>query len=94
MSDSLNTSVRVCLRVRPLLPYEISANASKVLTFPQPTSLVIDHQSSPRPFTFDYVFDDFASQDTVYEGSVRPLVDSYLSGYNATILAYGQTGSG
>ena len=33
-------------------------------------------------------------QSGIYEQCVRPLVESALSGYNATVFAYGQTGSG
>ena len=45
-------------------------------------------------FTFDYVYDQTATQRLVYETTARPIVDSSLSGYNATIFAYGQTGTG
>ena len=33
-------------------------------------------------------------QAAIYEQCVRPLVESALAGYNATVFAYGQTGSG
>jgi kinesin family protein 3/17 len=45
-------------------------------------------------FTFDYVYDQNCSQDTVYETTAKPAVTSVLEGYNATIFAYGQTGTG
>ena len=45
-------------------------------------------------FTFDYVYDQNATQSLVYETTARGIVDSSLSGYNATIFAYGQTGTG
>jgi kinesin family protein 4/21/27 len=47
-----------------------------------------------RAFTYDYVFDTFSDQESVYNSCVHSLVESCLNGYNATILAYGQTGSG
>ncbi|PHJ24339.1 kinesin motor domain-containing protein [Cystoisospora suis] len=34
------------------------------------------------------------SQEAVFERTTKPLCDSLLEGFNATILAYGQTGSG
>ena len=88
------TSVRVCVRVRPLLPYELTIAAQKVLSYPSASQLCIGHHSNPRPFTFDFVFDDFSTQQSVYNQCVQPLVDSFTAGYNTTILAYGQTGSG
>ncbi|KAJ3183837.1 Kinesin-like protein kif21b [Geranomyces variabilis] len=49
---------------------------------------------SAKSFTYDHVFDTLSTQEEVYEGCCRPLVDRFLEGFNATILAYGQTGSG
>lgn len=46
-------------------------------------------------FEFDRVFDESATQQNVYEGSVGDAISNRLfQGYNTTILAYGQTGSG
>ena len=47
----------------------------------------------PRVFTYDRVFARQATQEQVFS-SVSDLVDSVVSGYNATIFAYGATGSG
>ncbi|KAJ3161699.1 hypothetical protein HDU86_006469 [Geranomyces michiganensis] len=49
---------------------------------------------SAKSFTYDHVFDTLSTQEEVYEGCCRPLVDRFLEGFNATVLAYGQTGSG
>ena len=45
-------------------------------------------------FTFDYVYDDDAPQEEIYEHTAKLSVASALEGYNATIFAYGQTGTG
>lgn len=47
-----------------------------------------------QTFGFDRVFDENASQAEVYETTTRPLLDSVLDGYNATVFAYGATGCG
>ncbi|KAF9995425.1 hypothetical protein BGZ80_002090 [Entomortierella chlamydospora] len=47
-----------------------------------------------RYFTFDQVFGTSASQDEVYQGCVKRMVDKFMEGYNVTIMAYGQTSSG
>ncbi|KAF9210787.1 hypothetical protein BGZ59_008933 [Podila verticillata] len=47
-----------------------------------------------RHFTFDQVFGTYASQEEVYHGSVKRMVDRFMEGYNVTIMAYGQTSSG
>lgn len=45
-------------------------------------------------FVFDRLFDTNASQQQVFENTTRPLLDSILDGYNATVFAYGATGCG
>jgi len=47
-----------------------------------------------QTFGFDRIFDDNATQADVYEATARPLLDSVLDGYNATVFAYGATGCG
>ncbi|GBG30754.1 Kinesin-like protein KIF15 [Hondaea fermentalgiana] len=45
-------------------------------------------------FTFDRVFHGEEDQEAVFRDAGRPIADSALKGYNASIFAYGQTGSG
>ncbi|KAF5121782.1 hypothetical protein DV113_004729 [Geotrichum candidum] len=45
-------------------------------------------------FVFDRLFDEEAAQEEVYANTTRPLLDSVLDGYNATVFAYGATGCG
>lgn len=45
-------------------------------------------------FVFDRLFDEDATQNEVYEGTTKPLLESVLDGYNATVFAYGATGCG
>lgn len=60
-----------------------------------PTSLTV---TSPQPqgrklFVFDRVFDEDVPQDGVWD-YVRDSVNSFVQGYNVSILAYGQSGAG
>lgn len=86
-----DSSVRVALRIRPLVAKEKSDGcqeiAHQVGSLPQVSI-------RDKSFQFDYVFGQRAAQDQLYTTSVRPLVDAFFEGYNATVLAYGQTGSG
>lgn len=45
-------------------------------------------------FAFDHVYPSHATQKEVYENTARNVVESALTGFNATIIAYGQTGTG
>lgn len=73
-----------CKRGRPLLSVELESTVS-VQT--KDTGSIIE-------FDFDKVFSEDASQNDVYNGLVRQVVDDFIQGYNGTVLAYGQTGSG
>jgi kinesin family member 5 len=45
-------------------------------------------------YNFDKIFDPSAQQVDVYNGAIKPIIESVLEGFNGTILAYGQTSSG
>lgn len=47
-----------------------------------------------KTFHYSDVYDEFASQKDVYEGSVKDQVAAVLNGINCCLLCYGQTGSG
>ncbi|KAI9555803.1 hypothetical protein GHT06_018319 [Daphnia sinensis] len=92
MSDKA-IPVRVAVRIRPLVPKEVTEGSqhfiTKVLNQPQVTV-----KGSTEAFTYDYVFGPEESQIQVYETAVMKIVGKIFKGYNVTILAYGQTGSG
>ncbi|KAI7872054.1 P-loop containing nucleoside triphosphate hydrolase protein [Spinellus fusiger] len=86
-----SSSVRVAVRVRPLAEQENQTNTKTIEFSVNQSQLIIDQQNA---FTFDYVYPPSADQDQVYSTCVLPLLNTFMKGYNATILAYGQTGSG
>ena len=45
-------------------------------------------------YKYDFIFDEKASQEKVYESTSYHLIPYILEGYNATIFAYGATGTG
>jgi kinesin family protein 3/17 len=81
----------------------VAVNESEqVITISENLESVVDERgqalATPGPysshsFVFDHVYEQNASQKEVYETTARAVVDSALSGYNATIFAYGQTGA-
>ena len=60
-----------------------------LIVLPNKNQLILGKDQN---FTFDYVFEESATQESVYIDTVKPLVQSCLDGYNATVFAYGQTG--
>ena len=53
-----------------------------------------DMQVKNLEFSLDWVFDDDAMQEEVYQIVAERRVARILRGYNVCLLAYGQTGSG
>ena len=58
-----------------------------------PSSLGVDSPQGRKLFIFDRVFGEDVSQKGVWE-YLQDSVDSFLQGYNVSILAYGQSGAG
>ena len=77
----------VCALVR-LNDSEVSAGAGHALTV-HPETNQIQASRGGKGFTFDKVIPEDADHTCVYD-TVRPLVQKFVDGYNATILAYGQ----
>ena len=86
-------AVKVALRIRPMTATESLNGATEcLLCVPNSNQVVIGIPDVPqRSFTYDYAFPHDATQDEVFS-CVKPLVDEFIMGFNATVLAYGQTG--
>ncbi|PVD20409.1 hypothetical protein C0Q70_18563 [Pomacea canaliculata] len=89
-------SIKVFLRVRP--PDTTNAalpKNTKILEVDTVSNAVtLPAKPDPKIFTFDYVADVDCAQEAVFSTVGKSLIESCVSGYNATIFAYGQTGSG
>lgn len=57
------------------------------------TSLAVESSQGRKIFIFDRVFAEDSHQKAVWD-YLQDGVDSFLQGYNVSILAYGQSGSG
>ncbi|XP_072394282.1 chromosome-associated kinesin KIF4 [Diabrotica undecimpunctata] len=90
-----NTSVRVAVRVRPLVPTELSRGCKEILdVIRENDQILIKNIDKDKAYTFNYVLGTHSAQGELYERCVQPLMGNLFKGYNVTILAYGQTGSG
>ncbi|KAI9182994.1 hypothetical protein H9P43_003910 [Blastocladiella emersonii ATCC 22665] len=92
--------IKVFVRVRPLLPPEITAREPNVVATDAARAQIglLEHGSSATSasasFAFDTVFPGAATNRDVYAVVGQPLVHACLRGFNGTLIAYGQTGSG
>ncbi|KZC08147.1 Chromosome-associated kinesin KIF4A [Dufourea novaeangliae] len=86
-------TVRVAVRVRPLVQTEIEKGCQPCLeVVPGEPQIVI--RNTDKAFTFNYVFPSNIGQEEFYKTAIKGMVGNIFQGYNVTILAYGQTGSG
>lgn len=58
-----------------------------------PTSVAVDVPQGRKLFVFDRVFPETVDQEGVWD-YLSDSVNSFLQGYNVSILAYGQSGAG
>lgn len=58
-----------------------------------PTSLAIDAPQGRKLFVFDRVFGESVDQEGIWD-YLHDSVNSFMQGYNVSILAYGQSGAG
>jgi hypothetical protein len=88
------------VRVRPplkqedpgydLIPQRFRRSTCQVNT---PTSLTVESAQGKKLFVFDRVFQEDVDQEGVWE-YLSESVNSFVQGYNVSILAYGQSGAG
>ncbi|KAL7547778.1 hypothetical protein ACHAWF_014537 [Thalassiosira exigua] len=91
--SSSTSNVRVGVRIRPLSPLEL-ASSGRAVVDGSSLSKTVSLGSAQRTYAYDAVYRPDCAQSELYADCSPPLLDAFLSGYNATILAYGQTGSG
>ena len=92
-SSSVASNVQVSVRIRPLLPKELSLVQQSCITYANTQQRIL-RTSDGKTFQFDQIFLPESSQLFTYESIVAPLIEGLFNGLNATIFALGQTGSG
>lgn len=94
--DKASVAVRVRPPLRPSDPgFELIPQRYQrsMVHTPSSTGLTIESPQGKKLFIFDRVFGEETQQEGVWE-YVKDCVDSFVQGYNVSILAYGQSGSG
>lgn len=94
-------AVREAPKHKPLRSI-ISVVSDRVLVFDPPDREALKRLRSSNPafchgnrankdarYAFDSVFGDQATQQEIYAGTVEPMLDGIMDGYNATVFAYG-----
>ena len=90
-------SVKVMVRCRPMNRKELDRGCEGIVKVGPLGEISLTKPGSgelSKGFTYDASYCADSLQQTVYDESAFPLVESVLEGYNGTIFAYGQTGCG
>ena len=95
-------TVKVVVRCRPANQKEKDKNFKLVVKVNEEARTISvenphpekAHGNANRDFTFDSTFGPNCKQESVFEDTALPIIESVLEGYNGTIFAYGQTGTG
>jgi kinesin family member 21 len=80
MGDAINSKVDVCVRCRPLSAKE--QMGKRCLTVANDTVVLGD-----KSYNFHRIFDETATQSSIYDCSVRSLIDGCFKGFNGTVFA-------
>ena len=102
-SEDAAKNFKVVIRVRPPLPREMNGDRpfqNTVRVDTTETSITVSENLAAldesgsmvgpyasHSFTFDHVYDQHCDQKKVYETTAKAVVESSLTGYNATIFA-------
>ncbi|XP_074614854.1 kinesin-like protein KIF14 [Acropora palmata] len=102
VEDAEGSSVRVGVRVRPLLPREEKdPNVHHCISMKDNKTIITSDSGMEFEFVYDYSIwscdpkhPEFVGQEKLYKLMGQPLLNSAFEGYNTCLFAYGQTGSG
>jgi len=98
MDSTKSERVLVHVRIRPFNSSELAdpdqVQSSLLGISQSPPSLLVKKDYDKKSFHFDSVLTAESTQESVYRETGKSIVQSVLTGYNASILAYGQTGTG
>lgn len=96
------SNLTVAVRVRPINARECTTPLVRRVISVQKNEVLVKSGINVDTYTYDNVFcsydsddtENYANQETVFDGTALPLIDKAFEGYNACLFAYGQTGSG
>jgi kinesin family protein 18/19 len=100
-------NILVCVRCRPLSQLELQISnyetikimEKKIVVLMDPIEYngpnsIFKNRSREQTYAFDFAFDKYTTQKTVFENSTKFLLEGVVNGFNSTVFAYGATGAG
>ena len=90
-SQQKEENISVIIRIKPKTSDDINQKYSSIKVSKSNSISII---SKNKDYYYDYIGDEKATQNDIFEHCGKKICDDALEGYNGTIFAYGQTGSG
>jgi kinesin family protein 2/24 len=98
----IGSRIKVVCRKRPLSKRETSGRhqdvvsvEETVVTVREPkTKVDLTRYTEEHVFNFDDAFDEYSTNQDLYDRAVKPLISGLFENLRGTCFAYGQTGSG
>ena len=97
-------NILVAIRCRPLNQKEkeystyntLNIINKKLIILKDPNGIhnINNNRSKEITMAFDYAFDEYESQESIFNSTTKFLIDGVVNGFNATVFAYGATGAG
>jgi hypothetical protein len=87
----MSNKIRVVVRVRPLVSSELEYGAEQVIHTERDRRVRVSVPARNNTFEFDGAYGHTASPQKLYIETCLPMVESFFTGYNATVFAYGSS---
>ena len=94
-------NILVCVRCRPLSNLELQISNyetikimdNKMVVLMDPIEYngpnnIFKNRSREQTYAFDFAFDKYTTQKTVFENSTKFLLEGVVNGFNSTVFAY------
>lgn len=100
-----SNGILVAVRIRPLNNKEIDCGIKSCVKAISDSIVVIEKEgdgtnylksqmNSLTEYQFDKVYNEFSTQQDVYNGTAKLYITNFINGQNVTVFAYGATGAG
>lgn len=89
-------SIKVVIRFRPINSIDDISVTNPIVDIDTKNGMItIDSQNQDfHQYTYDHVFDNKTTQETIFSTTAQNAVEWVIEGYNSTIFTYGPTGTG
>ena len=80
-------AIKIVVRVRPCRSSDDGVGDQRVVSVPTGTEISLDIKPEPRNYTFDYVADEYSTQESIFNAVGKSVTENCILGYNGTVFA-------